>query len=342
MKWLKWFAIAWGAALSIALFSVAPLIHAQSGIADPDSMLIDSARAYSGVINSGDMLVVINYEINYSTLPSLAATDAFLCRFFVSGSEVNASEIVAFNDLGYGLGVCSMYFTAADLTAAGIEYNNPNAEDYEVVVQGKPSAFADPPIVQSASIDYRPSGQTAQYLESDISNLAQALQNDADWIANGFGPNTLITFTNGQQVLTEAGTAYFGQAIPNLQIMVPEIFGSATTTPEIQERDYQFSERDRLQTLWDSSIFAPYITGMASGWNLSKTWILSLMGIGIMVLFFFVAQITTNDQRFAMLTLVFTLPLTVAMGFGTMTAVFFVAAVGIIGLMFSLFLRRAG
>lgn len=334
-----WFQALIAASVAAGVVMLISTVHAQASIPDPDSMTIESVRAYSGTINTGDMLTVIEYRIDYDTLPSLAATDAFICRFFVDDLEVNASEIISFNDLGYGLGVCSMYFTEAELTAAGIEFSNPSAEDYEAIVQGKPSAFADPPLVRTSSIDYRDASQTMQFLQTDIANLAQDLENDAGWISNDLD---LITFTTGQQVLTSIGEAYFGLAIPNLQIMIPDLFGTSTTSPEVFERDFGTSESDRLQTLWDGSIFAPLITGMADAFHLSKIWILSLLGLGIIVLFFFVARIETNDPNYAMLTVIIAFPLVIAAGFGSMVAVFFVAAIAVLGLMYVLFLRRAG
>ena len=131
-------------------------------------------------------------------------------------------------------------------------------------------------------------------------------------------------------------------AIPNLQIMIPDLFGSSTTSPGVFERSFGNSESERLQTLWDGSIFAPIITGMADAFHLSKVWILSLLGLGIIVLFFFVARIETNDPNYAMLVVIIAFPLVIAAGFGSMVAVFFVAAIAVLGLMYVLFLRRAG
>lgn len=337
MKSLRWTGISWGVALAL-LWLGSVHLYAQSGIPDPDSMTLESVRAYSGTINTDDMLVIIEYRIDYAILPSLAATDAFICRFFVDGLEVNAAEIIAFNNLGYGLGVCSMYFTAAELVAAGIEFENPNAEDYEAIVQGKPSAFADPPLVRTSSINYRDPNLTAQLLLTDVANLAIGLENDAGWLANGFD---LITFTTGQQVLTLDGEAYFGQAIPNLQIMIPDLFGSSTTSPQVFERQFGVSEQDRLLGLWDAGPMGPLFQQLADDLRLSKTWILALLGLAVVGGAVFLAVRLTGAPEFGMLTIPFSFPLVTAAGLGSMTAVFFVTALGIIGLMFSLFLRRA-
>lgn len=329
---LRTLAVAW-----VLFLFAGDSVHAQS-VADPDSMTIESVRAYSGTINTGDMLVVVEYRIDYTSLPSLAATDAFLCRFFVSSSEVNAASIVAFNDLGYGLGVCSMYFTAIDLTTASIEFENPNAEDYDVIVQGTPSAFTTPPKVETATITYRDSDLTAKFLMTDISDLAESLENDSAWLANGLD---LITFTTGQQVLTATGEAYFGLAVPNLQIMIPDLFGSSTTSPEVFEREYGNSEEERLLDLWRNSAFGPFITELSTAFQLSEPWILALAGLVAVGAVVWFAQKFTGAPEFGLLTIPFSFPLVTAAGLGTLTAVMFVTALGIIGLMFSLFLRRA-
>lgn len=319
------------------LFSL-PEVHAQTGTADPDSLTIQATYAYSGVINTGDMLVVVEYDIDYVTLPTLAATDAYICRFFVDSTEVNNAEIVSFNDFGYGLGVCSMYFTDALRLASSIEFGNPNGEDYEVVVQGKPSAFSDPPQVTTLSITYRSASQTAKFLTSDIANLAQALENNSAWAANNFD---LYAFATGQAFLTADGEAYFGLAIPNLQIMVPDLFGSSTISPDVSERDWDLSENNRLLTLWDNSPLAPVFDQQSAAWGISKPWILGLLGMSMVGGGIWFAQKRTGAPEFGMLTIPFAWPLAVAAGLGAMTAIMFVTAIAIMGLMFSLFLRRA-
>jgi hypothetical protein len=322
-------------AILLAIISVSPA-HAIT-IADPDSMTLESVRAYDGVINAGDMLVVVQYDIQYTVLPVLAVTDAFLGRFMVAGVEVNAVEPIAFNDIGYGLGVFSLYFTASDKDAASIEFDNPNAEDYQIRLQGKPSAFVDPPVISTTSITYRSSANTASLLLADSASLAESLENNAAWLVNGLD---LITFTVGQKVLTSTGEAYFGLAIPNLQIMIPDLFGSSTTAPEVFERSFGTSEQDRLLELWDTSPMGPIFTGLATELQIGKTWVLGILGIiGVAGAVFLASRIA--DPEYGLLTIPFSWPLMVAAGLGSMSALFFTVALAIIGLFYALFLRRA-
>lgn len=339
--WPNWIQMLIAASIGIGvafLFSH-PAIHAQDAIPEADSLTIQSVNAYSGTINSGDMLVVIEYRIDYAVLPSLTATDAYICRFWVDNLEVNNSEIVSFNNLGYGLGACSMYFTDAERIASGIEFNNPNAEDYDIVVQGKPSAFADPPLVQTANINYRSASQTGPLLLADTTSLAERLENDADWIANDLD---LITFTTGQEVLTSSGEAYLGRAVPNLQIMIPDLFGSSTTAPEIFERNFGNSEETALINQWRNSAMDPFISGISNDLQIGYVFILGLIGLAAVLGSVWLGKTLTGSGEFGLLAIPFTFPLVTVAGLGSMTALFFTAAVGLIGLMYSLFLRRAG
>lgn len=321
-----------------AILAASPQAAFAITISDPDSLTIESVNAYDGVINADDLLVVIAYRIDYGTLPALAATDAFLGRFLVDGAEVNASEIVSFNDLGYGLGVSSVYFTAAEKVTASIEFDNPSSEDYEVSIQGKPSAFSDPPQIVTPSITYRDSTNTASLLQADVATIAESLENDAGWLANSFD---MITFTTGQQVLTANGEAYLGQAIPNLQIMIPDLFGSSTTAPQVFERTFGTSEEDRLNSLWDNSPLGPIFSGLASDLGLSKIWIMGIIGVIACIGGVWLAFRTTGDPEYGILTLFFSFPLVTSAGLGTMSAIMFVAALGVLGLLYSMFLRRA-
>ncbi len=327
----------------LAFLGVGP---AQAQTADPDSLAIGKVFAYDGVIAADDLLVVAEYSLQYTTLPTDAITSTFLGRFTVSGVEQNATEIVPFNNGGYGLGVFSFYFTAAEKTAASIEFDNPNSEDYQVVFQGKPNAFpSNPPSVSIPNITYRPASDTRGFLFTDITGMASTLENDAAWAANLFD---MVTFISGQQVLAPAGEDYFGQAVPNLQVMVPDLFSSSVTPVPLEERDFTFSERDRLQNFWQGRGVASSFQAGADLLNVDLIYFTSLLGM----LFVVVIMVTmggmaarfgaTNSIEFGLLTCAITLPLAARWGLLSLTFVAIIAAVAALMLLFSLFLRRAG
>ena len=325
-----------GLLLAFALAIESSLAFGQ--VADPYTFVIESARAYDGVIDAGDMLVIVEYTIDYDTLPTATVTDNFLVRFMRGNSELNASEILTFNNSGYGLGVASMYFSAADMTAESVEFGNPNGEDYAVWLQGKPSAFPDPPTDQLAGIIYRDANDTRRILETDIAGLATNLENDPDWAVNSLD---MIDFVAGQQVLTAAGESYFGQAVPNLQVMIPALFRSSLTSPGVFERDFNFSERDAVGSFWDGTAIGNGFDSVGTLLAIDAVVIAGIVGFILMGFFVFLANRVSGNPEFGIVSLAFTFPLAIAMGLGSMTALMLVGAIAVLGIGFALFLRRA-
>ncbi len=324
--------------LSIVLAFETSLSFAQ--VADPDLIRVESARGYSGALEDGDMLVVVEYRIDYAVLPTAAAPDNFIIRFMRGTTELNAAEIFNFQNSGYGLGVTGLYFSALDMTTNSIEFGDTNGEGYEAWIQGKPSAFPDPPKNDLISIiTYRSASNTRALLLTDIGNLALNLQNDAVWAANNL---TMLEFIAGKKVFTVAGESYFGQAIPNLQIMIPEIFRSSITPGEVFERGFDFSERDVNLGFWDNTSVGDGIDSVASLLRVDSVLIAGVVGLIVMGFFVFLANRISGHPEFGIISLAFTFPLVTAMGLGSMTALMLVGAIAVLGIGFALFLRRAG
>ena len=323
--------------LSIALAIGTGVAIAQ--VADPDLMRVESARGYSGTLEDGDMLVVVEYRIDYATLPTGGvAPDNFLIRFMRDNSELNATEIFNFQNSGYGLGVAGMYFSALDMTGNSIEFGDTNSEGYEVWIQGKPSAFPDPPKDELLAITYRDVGNTRPLLLADIRDLALNLQNDVVWVSNNI---SLVEFIAGKTVFTVTGESYFGQAIPNLQIMIPEIFRSSITPGEVFERDFDFSERDLNLGFWDGTAIGDGFDSVASLLRVDSVLVAGLVGLVVMGFFVYLANRISGHPEFGIISLAFTFPLVTTMGLWSMTALMLVGSLAVLGIGFALFLRRA-
>ncbi len=309
-------------------------------VAKPDLLRVESARAYSGTLEDGDMLVVVEYRIDYAVLPSAAAPDNFIIRFMRDAVELNAAEIFNFQNSGYGLGVTGLYFSELDMTNQSIEFGDPNAEGYQPWIQGKPSAFPDPPKDELLiAMTYRDAARTRTLLLTDIRDVALNLQNDSVWAGNGI---TMLEFLAGKNVFTVSGESYFGQAIPNLQLMIPEIFRSGITAGEVFERDFGFSERDRNLRFWDGTAIGTGIESVASLLRVDNVLIAGLIGLIVMGFFVFLANRISGVPEFGIVSLAFTFPLVTAMGLGSMTALMVVGTLAVLGIGFALFLRRAG
>lgn len=310
------------------------LAHA---ISDPDSMSITTARAYSGTIETGDMLVVVQYRIDYTVLPTETAADAFVCRFMRGTTELNASEIYAFNNKGYGVGVCSFYWTNLERIADSIEFGDPNGESYEVVVQGKPTAFPDPPRIGTTSITYRSATNTEQLLQTDIENIAFELESDPGWAGKD-----LITFTAGKRVFTQQGEDYFSRAIPNLQIMTPDLFRSSTTQPFVEERQHPKTYGNSLSNFWVGTPVDTWLTSTSAFLQVDKKVISSLIALFIMGLIVFLVTQFAGQFELGLLGAAVTLPIFVRIGWMTMPVGAIVAFMAILAIGWAFFLRRAG
>ncbi len=330
----KWFS------LVILMALLGALIPGKAfAVAVPDNLLIESALAYSGVLQPGDMLVIVRYNIDYASIPVEVVSETFVGRFMRGTSELNATEIFNFQNSGYGQGLFSFYFTDLAMTADSIEYADINSEGYAVVLQGKPTAFAVPPRVNSVTISYRNSAVTKQLLNSDTIALARVLQDNSIWSGNDI---RLIDFATGQQVLTTDGQSYFGQAIPNMQVMIPDLFGSSVTGINPRERDFTFSERDRLQSFWEGrGIDASFQAG-ADLFDTSKltfTTVALAMPLIIGIIIFGIA--ISGSPEFGISTAALTIPLVTRIGLMSMTFAFVVGLMAAVALGFAYFLRRA-
>ena len=307
-----------------------------SGSSGDPSGSIDDVLAYDSVLEDDDLLVVVVYNLTFtSTLP---ISDTFLCRFLASGVDQNASEILVFNDLGYGLGICSFYWTAAQKLASSIEFENPNGEIYEAVLQGKASAFDIPLRFTNENVKWRDPRNTSTLLSRNIVSLATRLQNDPAWAANSV---VLLNFIAGQTVLSSDGESYFGRAIPNLASMVPDLFSSSVTSPFINETEFGFSETDQLQNFWDGSVLEDSMQAGGDLFNVDPIYFTTFIGLAIVIAVISIGTVATKKIEFGLITTAVTVPLMAVVGLLSLNFVVVVAALAVLALGFVLFLRRA-
>ncbi len=303
---------------------------------DPDGS-IDDIFAYDSVLEDDDLLVVVVYNLIFTSTSPIS--DTFLCRFLASGVDQNASEILVFNDLGYGLGLCSFYWTAAQKLASSIEFENPNGEIYQVVLQGKASAFDIPLRFTNENVKWRDPRNTSALLSRDIVALATRFQNDTDWSANEV---VLLSFLSGQTVLSSDGESFFGRAIPNLASMIPDLFSSSVTSPFIDEREFGFSETDRLQRFWIGSVLEDSMQAGADLFGLDNPiYFTTFIGLAIIIGVIALGRVATGNLEFGIITTAVTIPLMAVIGLLSLNFVVMAAALAVLALGFVLFLRRA-
>ena len=227
-------------------------------VAPPDTISQTTARAYGSVTESGDMLLLIHYNIDYNTCCTAeSVVDTVIAAWYDTSAGTiamtAAPTITGGVNSGYGQGAIGMYLTAAEVTTAGIVWNDGDASN----IFGNPSFFSTPPFNQ-IPIEWRAeSGRSA--IGSDVISLGSTLQSSTRWVdAN----KTLVA--NG--VLTADGETYFQAVIPGLRAMAPDLYSGSMTNPDFYERDFGTSYVTTLDNYWTGTAFE-------NQWDTTAAWL---------------------------------------------------------------------
>jgi hypothetical protein len=334
---------------AIIIFAVILLGAVPSGrvfaIADPTSITIEDVRGYDGVLADSDLLLVVEYNIVYASTPTETINEAFLGRFKRAGTEYASTEPYAYNDKGYGRGVFSLYWTKEQKETDSIEFSNPNNESYTLILQGKPGVFpGSPPSTTTGTIDWRDSANTAGELFTHIRYLANRFQNDAGWAEN----IPLISTSAGIVQLSAKGEDYFTNAVSRLSQMVPTIFSSGVSSPDASTAEHSRSFEAENKEFWatDGAWVDTRFQNLADTFRVPKTAITSLLAFFIVAgVAWGMAKLMGESDRgweFGLLTVALTLPLVTAVNWMPMAVTMSVALFAVLGIAWTLFLRRAG
>jgi len=314
-------------------------------IADPTTISIEDVRAYDGVLSSGDLLLVVEYDLVYASTPTETIDQAYLGRFKRAGTEYASVEPYAYNDKGYGRGVFSLYWTKAQKEADSIEFSNPNAEVYEITFQGKVGVFpGTAPSTTTGTIDWRETTDTATELFNHVQALANSLQQDADWSDN----IPLISTTADIIQLSAKGEDYFTNAVPSLGSMIPSIFSSGLSTPDDTATTHSKDFESEVETFWDTegAWVDTRFDNLAETFRMPKRVITSILSLFIITgVVWGCAKLMGESDRgweFGLLTIAVTLPLLTAAAWMPMGVTMSVALFALLGIGWTIFLRRAG
>ena len=110
-------------------------------ITNPASIAINSVRAYEGLWESGDMLLVVEYEVMYDPDPDEDPQDTFLAGVW-DGAVKGPDRALDY----YQHNFTSIYLTAAEVTSFGYELN----DELSIKVMGNPSYF--PSLVEGVNM----------------------------------------------------------------------------------------------------------------------------------------------------------------------------------------------
>lgn len=215
-------------------------------IALPDSTpSVIKKYVYRNLIESGDKLVVWEANIPYAVTPTTPVTQTFTWRLIGTDgtTELGTTTGYAYDKLGYGYNVYSMYFAAADNFTWGTAYT--------LRLSGNPIHFGAPPeynftiaVSDYTSLTTQADNQAA--LAATVLLLAQDLN-----IAWGLTTATsLLTEDEASTVLSVYGEAVFRGSIYSLQSMAPTVFSHIITNLTLTNRTFGTGYSDNITNQW--------------------------------------------------------------------------------------------
>ncbi len=227
-------------AILVSLLSIALIAAPALAIADPDNpSSINNVTVYEDLLETGDAGVLISYFIDYAVPPTETATEAYMAVFIDTDSTTQLKSVApyAFDDDGYGAGIIWMYFTAAEVTAFGLDSTDQAL--YSIWITGNPTLawVGDPPKTTGGIDTWNTTGDPNVLLAVDVLNYAGTL--GTTWSLN------LLTSTSIGNRLSSLGTSsgesYFTNAIPNLRLIAPNAFAIGIESPIYEDLDYTTS-----------------------------------------------------------------------------------------------------
>ena len=323
-----WLLASLGVALLGGFLLHGQIIHA---IADPDTIRVLNVRAYQGALDTGDLLVVVKYRLEYASLPAENANEAYMGRFMDGTSELRAVAPYPYTTGGYTEGVFSFYWTEAEVASDNIVWEGTT---YSVRLQGNPSLFPAPPSHTNGTVLWRDNTRTQTELTRDIRDLATELE--TTWQID------LIESSPQGNILTATGEEYFSNAVVNLRFMIPDIFVATTTTPEFTEREFKQGYVDELQGFLGGSPIDDGFETLSDWLLVPKLMVTTSFLFAIMVAVAGGAlKATGGAVEFGLLTVAVTLPLGVILGLTSLTFGVIVGMLSILVLGYVFFYKAA-
>lgn len=227
---IKAFVARLGIVGSVLLASLSPL-HTAFAIAEPDDLDIVDAHVhvFRHILETSDWLLLVDYNIDYASLPTEPATDSFILRVMNGSTQLGTNVPYAYNTKGYNEGLISIYLTAAQFTSQSMTWQ----AAYNVTISGNPGLFN----VSSPTFPIETHTLTTTDYDTAAS-MTEARTNLGNYvIARGQEYHLVWTQITDELVsnpalgaaLTSAGESYFTGAIPGLRNMAPQIFAVIAT-----------------------------------------------------------------------------------------------------------------
>ncbi len=221
---MKRLVIAFALALTLALgFSVPAL-----AVDPPDSISIQSVKAWRNLYEDGDMTILFWYKMPYTgAYPTTTATDTIIFRLYAAdGTTLLATAtpytMSVFETNGYGNGIGGFYLDADDAPTWG--------DALKINVLGLPTYF-DPPQTYTYTMSASDLSSATDQDDSrlDMYNFTISL---CSAFAVIYPDYSLKSATDSGTCLSLYGEIYFRGVLPGIQAICPNLFSVQTYVPE--------------------------------------------------------------------------------------------------------------
>ena len=218
-------------------------------IADPTTPPeIRSSSGFQDLLEPDDMGILIDYNLNYTVLPTETATESFVVALLDdTGAEIRSTAPVSYTvnaNKGYRRGAAWIYFSAADVISLGLVYSS----NYTIQLVGNPALTwpTVPPTTTTAPGDmywFPINGTASNQAALATQILTQGDLYEAAWAIS------VTTVTSVGVRLDTYGEAYFGSVIPNIRNMAPGAFANSESAPIYESLDYSTTFNGTVSSL---------------------------------------------------------------------------------------------
>ena len=208
---------------------VSPLVSVYA-IDDPDTAPQVSA-VYVYEFSDGSVGVLIDYYLDYGTLPDETATEAYFAVFVDTDGSTQLKAVAPYDFVtsGYGRGLVWISFSLDEVIAYSLD--SASIADYRIWLTGNPTLdWATHPPKTITTI--------GQWIDTDVSEtLTSRILYYADVLELAWSVD-MVEATAGGNKLTSIGAAYFENVIAGCRTLAPGAFSDITYNPDYMTITY--------------------------------------------------------------------------------------------------------
>lgn len=223
MKFLKF---SRGFLLAVILLLLLPgVVYA---IGNPENgVSIGDAYVFGNVIEEGDQLYFVRYDVGYDPIPEEDPEDTWQMALFDASDTLVGSRPLNY----FQHNIMSMYLTPAQALTWGVAN--------KIRIMGMPAIFS--PLTEGVNMRTR-TLSPGDYYEKEF--LAGIMITQAEILEEDWG----ITLLDANNRLNDTGKTFFLIAIPGLGTMCPTIFEVITSGIDVTYKNYTQAYRESLKS----------------------------------------------------------------------------------------------